>query len=159
MLLATAVKAFGPADVTEADLNLPLYDGDLEEADGIPASVQTLADQLNAADGVIIACPEYNKAITGVLKNALDWISRTDGAKFKGKPTVVMSANAGRTGGETGQFTVIHCLLPMQPHLVMGPMVMVAGAQNEFDDQGQLNNDQYMKAIQTRMDALREAIG
>ncbi|MEO0771755.1 MAG: NADPH-dependent FMN reductase [Pseudomonadota bacterium] len=158
-LLSNAVEAFGPADVVDADLNLPLFNEDLEEAEGIPAPVQTLADQLNAADGVIIACPEYNKGITGVLKNALDWISRTDGQKFNGKPTVILSANAGRTGGETGQFTVVHCLLPMHPHLVLGPMVLVAGAGDAFDEDGKLKADSYRKPLQTRMDALRAAIG
>lgn len=158
-LLANAVDAFGDAEVMDADLNLPLFNEDLEEAEGIPASVQALADQLNAADGVIIACPEYNKGITGVLKNALDWISRTEGTKFNGKPTVVMSANAGRTGGETGQFTVVHCLLPMGPQLVLGPMVLVAGAHGEFDEDGKLKSDSYKKAVQARMDGLRAAIG
>ena len=158
-LLENAVEAFGAAEVMDADLNLPLFNEDLEAAEGIPASVQALADQLEAADGVIISCPEYNKGITGVLKNALDWISRTKGTKFAGKPTVVLSANAGRTGGETGQFTVVHCLLPMQPQLVLGPMVLVAGAHNEFDEAGKLKGKLYQKALSARMEALRAALG
>ncbi|XHE55279.1 NAD(P)H-dependent oxidoreductase [Phaeobacter sp. BS34] len=95
-LLAEAARLFGPAEVTEADLNLPLYDGDDEQASGIPAAVQTLADQIGAADAVIISTPEYNGAPSGVLKNALDWVSRTSNKPWQDKPVAIMSAAAGR---------------------------------------------------------------
>jgi chromate reductase len=65
LLLAEARRAFGEARQTEADLRLPLYDGDLEDREGIPPAVQTLADQIAAADAVVIATPEYNKAPPG----------------------------------------------------------------------------------------------
>ncbi|MEO0370209.1 MAG: NADPH-dependent FMN reductase [Pseudomonadota bacterium] len=158
-LLAAAVDAFGPAEVTEADLNLPLYDGDLEEAEGIPASVTKLAEQIAGADAIVIASPEYNKGIPGVLKNAFDWVSRVPGGAFKGKPCVVMSAAAGRTGGETANYMVTACLLALQPDILPGPMVLIAGAQNEFDEAGKMSNETYLKAIQARMDALRAAAG
>ncbi len=156
-LLAVAVDAFGAADVTEADLNLPLYDGDLEEADGIPESVTKLAEQVAGADAILIASPEYNKGIPGVLKNAFDWISRVPGGAFNGKPCVVMSAAAGRTGGEVANYMVTACLLALGPRLLPGPMVLVAGAHNEFDETGKMSNEIYLKAIQARMDALRAA--
>lgn len=158
-LLAVAVEAFGPADVTDADLNLPLYDGDLEEAQGIPDSVTKLAAQVTEADAIMIASPEYNKGIPGVLKNAFDWISRVPGGAFKGKPCIVMSAAAGRTGGETANYMVISCLQALQPRLLPGPMVLVAGAQNEFDEAGKMSNELYLKTIAARMEALREAVG
>lgn len=158
MLLKEAVKAFGGAEVMDADLNLPLYDGDLEEADGIPASVQALAEQIKAADAIVISSPEYNKGIPGVLKNALDWVSRVEGAVLKGKPTVVVSAAAGRTGGETAQFMVLHCLTQLQVRLLPGQAVLVAGAMNEFDDNGALKNDLYRKTLATRMQALRAEV-
>lgn len=158
MLLKEAAKAFGEAEVTDADLNLPLYDGDLEAAEGIPPSVQTLADQIKAADAIVISSPEYNKGIPGVLKNALDWVSRVEGAVLKDKPTVVVSAAAGRTGGETAQFMVLHCLTQLQVRLLPGPAVLVAGAMNEFDDNGALQNDLYIKTLTTRMQALRAEV-
>ncbi len=158
MLLKEAAKAFGEAEVTDADLNLPLYDGDLEAAEGIPASVQTLADQIKAADAIVISSPEYNKGIPGVLKNALDWVSRVEGAVLKDKPTVVISAAAGRTGGETAQFMVLHCLTQLQVRLLPGPAVLVAGAMNEFDDNGALQNELYTKTLTTRMQALRAEV-
>ncbi len=159
MLLQEAVRAFGAAEVVEGNLHLPLYDGDVEAQDGIPEAVQTLADQIRDADAVIIAAPEYNKGITGVLKNALDWVSRVPGAAFAGKPTVVISAAGGRTGGETAQFMTLSCLTQLQAHLIPGPMVLVAAAQNEFDDQGNLTNARYKETLQQRMDGLRAALG
>jgi chromate reductase len=158
MLLDEAERAFGDADVTRADLHLPLYDGDLEDAEGVPSAVQTLAEQVKNSDAVVISCPEYNKGITGVLKNALDWVSRVEGMPFKGKPTVVMSANAGRTGGETGQFMVLNCLIPLQAQIIAGPLLCVAGAGNEFDDSGCLTNDHYQKVLKGKMEALRAAV-
>ncbi len=158
MLLKEAETAFGPATVLTADLNLPLYDGDLEAAEGIPASVQTLADQIKTADALVISSPEYNKGIPGVLKNALDWVSRVNGAVLKDKPTVVISAAAGRTGGETAQFMVIHCLTQLQVRLLPGPAVLVAAAQKEFDENGALGNEAYKSTLRTRMQALRTEV-
>jgi chromate reductase len=158
MLLNEAIKAFGPADVTEANLHLPLYDGDLEEAEGIPEAVQVLADQIKAADGIVISSPEYNKGVTGVIKNAFDWISRVPGGVLKGKPTVLMSANAGRSGGEAGQIMTHACLVPLQAHMLPGPLLAVANAGSEFTEEGTLPNERYQDALATKMKGLREAI-
>ncbi len=158
MLLTEAVAAFGDADHTDADLHLPLYDGDLEDAEGVPSAVQTLADQIAAADAVVISAPEYNKGISGVLKNALDWVSRTESNPWANKPTVVMSAAAGRTGGETQLFMTMQCLAQLQVHLVPGPGIMVAGAFDAFDDDGRLKADSYREALAKRMALLRAEI-
>lgn len=158
MLVREAARAFGPAEVTEADLHLPLYDGDLEDAEGIPAAVRKLADQIKAADAIVISSPEYNKGIPGVLKNALDWLSRVPGGVLKNKPTVVISAAAGRTGGETAQFMVLSCLAQLQVRLLLGPGVLVAGARNEFDENGNLTNERYKETLTTRMQALRDEV-
>jgi chromate reductase len=155
MLLVEAAMAFGPATVHEADLNLPLYDGDLEAAKGIPANVQTLAHQISSADAIVVSSPEYNKGISGVLKNALDWISRVEGIAFKDKPTIVIAAAAGRTGGEAAYIMTQSCLTQLQAHLLPGPAVLLAGAMNEFDAGGRLTNAQYMQTLTTRMQALR----
>lgn len=158
MLLQEAAHAFGPAHVTDANLHLPLYDGDLEDAEGIPQNVEKLAEQIKDADAIVIASPEYNKGIPGVLKNALDWVSRVPGTVLAGKPTVVVSAAAGRTGGETAQFMVLSCLAQLQVKLVLGSAVLVAGAGNEFDADGKLTNDRYRATLEKRMQALRAAV-
>ena len=158
MLLAEAAETFGPADVTEGDLNLPLYDGDLEAESGVPEAVQTLAQQIKDADAVVISAPEYNKGITGVLKNALDWISRVEGAAFRDKPTVVLSAAAGRSGGETAQFMTLSCLTQLQARLLPGTSVLIAGAMNAFDENGKLKDSTSRKLLATRMEALRAEV-
>ncbi|MCB6177694.1 NAD(P)H-dependent oxidoreductase [Rhodobacter sp. Har01] len=159
LLLAEARQAFGPATQTEANLRLPLYDGDLEAADGIPKAVQTLADQIAAADAVVIACPEYNKAPPGVVKNALDWVSRTKGAPWKDKPVALVSAADGRGGGDRSQFALRLMLTPFHPHLLTGPEVLVADSSNAFDADGRLKDDRYRKALAELMQALRAAAG
>jgi len=159
MLLAQAVQAFGPAEVLDADLNLPLYDGDLEEASGIPAAVQTLVDQIAKADAIVIASPEYNKGMSGVLKNATDWVSRVPGGALAGKPIAIVAAAAGRTGGETARFMVMSNLLQMQARIVPGPAVLIAGAMNAFDEHGALKDEGSAKMLKTQMDNLRAAVG
>lgn len=158
MLLKEAVAAFGDADVSEANLHLPLYDGDLEQAEGIPAEVQTLADQIREADAIVVSTPEYNKGISGVLKNALDWVSRVEGAVFRNKPTVVVAAAAGRGGGEVSYFMTMSCLTQLQARLLPGTAVLIAGAQNAFDENGALENEMSRKTLAARMQALRAEV-
>jgi len=155
LLLAQARAAFGPATQTEADLRLPLYDGDLETDEGIPAAVQTLAEQIAAADAVVIACPEYNKAPPGVVKNALDWVSRVKGNPWKSKPVAVISAAGGRGGGDRSQFALRLMLTPFQPRLLTGPEVLVADSGNAFDGDGRLKDARYQKALDDLMGQLR----
>ncbi|MCE8517579.1 NAD(P)H-dependent oxidoreductase [Ruegeria pomeroyi] len=154
-LLREAARLFGPASFTEADLNLPLYDGDNEAADGIPEVVQRLADQIAAADAVIISTPEYNKGPSGALKNALDWVSRTSGKPWADKPVAVMSAAGGRAGGERAQAVLRGFMVPFQPRLVTGPEVHLADSSNQFDENGQLTSALYVQTLQTLMDKLR----
>lgn len=157
-LLNEAVRFFGPCDYLEADLNLPLYDGDLEDASGIPDSVLKVADQIAGADAVIISGPEYNKGISGVLKNALDWVSRTSGNPWQDKPVAIMSAAAGRAGGERTQVMLRSCLFTFQPCLLQGPEVLLAQSGSQFDEQGQLTGEPYKKNLIALMEKLRNEI-
>lgn len=159
LLLTQAMPAFGPAQATLADLRLPLYDGDLEDAHGIPASVLTLADQIAAAHAIIIATPEYNKALPGVLKNALDWISRTKGSPLRDKPVAIISAAAGRAGGERSQFSLRLCLVPFRATVLPGPEVMVADSGNAFDADGRLKDARTQQILTALMQDLRRSIG
>ena len=158
LLLAEARRLFGPCTWAEADLRLPLYDGDLETAEGIPPAVQHLADQIAGADGIVIATPEYNKAPPGVLKNALDWVSRTKGGPWRGKPVAIMSAAAGRAGGERSQYALRLMLTPFQPRLITGPEVMVADSGNAFDTDGRLTDPRTIKGLTDLMEGLRTEI-
>lgn len=158
-LIREAARLFGPAEFIEADLELPLYHGDVEDAEGIPAAVQRLADQIAQADAVVISTPEYNKGPSGVLKNALDWVSRTDGKPWADKPVAVMSAAGGRAGGERAQMVLRAFMVPFQPRLLSGPEVHLADCNNQFDEAGHLTSEQYSKTLQTLMDKLRAEIG
>lgn len=158
-LIHEAARLYDGATFTEGNLRLPLYDGDLEAEAGIPADVQTLVDQITAADAVVISGPEYNKSISGVLKNALDWISRVKGNPWADKPVAVMSAAGGRSGGETGQFMLRHAMVPFRPRLLHGPQVMIASSSKEFGDAGRLLNERYVKTLTDLMVALRAEVG
>lgn len=157
-LMLEGARAFDPAEFIQGDLRLPLYDGDLE-TEGRPAMVDALAAQVAAADAVWIVGPEYNKNISGVLKNALDWISRVPGGVWRDKPVAIASATAGRSGGERAQSSMQLCLVPFRPRLVIGPEVLVGDAQNAFDPDGQLTNERYAKVLQELMGRLRTEAG
>jgi chromate reductase len=103
-LLAAAVQVLArPGVVVDVvdlkGLNLPLYDGDLEEAEGLPEGARELHRRLEAADGILIASPEYNQSIPGTFKNAIDWASRGQGIAFEGKVGALMAASPGGVGG------------------------------------------------------------
>ncbi|WP_424967035.1 MULTISPECIES: NADPH-dependent FMN reductase [unclassified Dinoroseobacter] len=155
-LVREAAQRFGPAEFSEGNLRLPLYDGDLE-AKGIPAEVQTLADQIAAADAVIISSPEYNQSLTGVLKNALDWVSRVEGKPWQDKPVAIVAAAAGRSGGARGVYALRLAMMPFQAHVLPGPEVLVAGAFREFDEEGRLKGESYQEILDTLMAKLRAA--
>lgn len=155
-LMRAAAASFGGA-FQEGDLRLPLYDGDLEEESGIPANVQTLSDQIAGARAVIISTPEYNKSLSGVLKNALDWVSRTDGDPWADKPVAIMSAAAGRSGGERAQFSLRLAMVAFRPMILQGPEVLLARSFEAFDEDGALLSDHYQKTVDELMEALRNA--
>ncbi|WP_299673470.1 NAD(P)H-dependent oxidoreductase [uncultured Roseobacter sp.] len=155
MLLREAARLFGDCEFELADLRLPLYDGDAEAADGVPTAVQTLADDIAAADAVIISTPEYNKGPSGVLKNALDWVSRTKGRPWEGKPVAVMSAAAGRAGGERAQMVLRGFMVPFRPVILQGPEIHLADSSNQFDSDGRLTGEIYVRELSALMQALR----
>lgn len=157
MLIRAARDAFKPDTFIEANLHLPLYDGDLEK-EGIPTEVQTLSDQIKEADAVVISTPEYNKSISGVLKNALDWVSRTKGSPWRDKPVAIMSATAGRAGGERTQFALRLCMTPFRAKLIQGPELLVAANSDQFDENGVLTNEHYLGVLDDLMKELKSAI-
>lgn len=157
-LVHEAARFYAPDRFVFADLQLPLFNQDIEDDTGIPPEVQRLADQIAAADAVVISGPEYNKAITGVLKNALDWVSRTDGNPWLNKPVAILSAAAGRAGGERTQFALRLCMVPFRSRLLQGPEVMIAQSSGAFDEDGHLTNDRSVTGLQQLMDALRAEV-
>jgi len=156
-LLLEAVRLYGKCSFKESNLNLPLYNGDDEDVEK-PKSTLNLHNDIKAADGVIITSPEYNKGISGVLKNALDWVSRMPVPAWKEKPVVIMSAAAGRTGGETSQYMVRACLTPFGPRILNSPIVCVAQASQQFDEDGQIISEIYLESVKDAMRNLQKAM-
>ncbi|SFE51114.1 NADPH-dependent FMN reductase [Roseivivax sediminis] len=154
MLMHEAARRFGPARFEVADLDLPLYDGDVE-AEGIPPKVQALADLVGQADAVIVCTPEYNKGMSAVLKNALEWISRTEGNPWRDTPVALMSAAAGMAGGERAQNMARLCLNPFRPRLLPGPEVFVRQTAQKWTEDGRLNDETGARLIDTLMSDLR----
>lgn len=157
-LLKEAARLFGGAELTLADIRMPLYNGDLEEESGLPKEALKLREQISEADAVLISSPEYNSNISGVLKNALDWISREKPSVFQDKPVAIMSAAAGRTGGARSQFSVRHCLTPFNPRILQLPEVMIAASYAAFDDNGLLKDEASVSILTTQMNALKAMI-
>lgn len=154
-LLAEAARLFGDCDYTLADINFPLYNGDDEAASGVPAAVTAAAQLIADADAVIISTPEYNKGPSGALKNALDWISRAEVKPWGGKPLAVMSAAAGRAGGERAQMVLRGFMVPFRPVILQGPEIHLAGSGDAFDDNGHLKGEIYVRELTDLMQALR----
>ena len=105
--VARALPALAPEGVSIAPLasvgDLPLYNADVQ-AKGFPGAVEAMGAAIRTADGVIVVTPEYNYSMPGVLKNAIDWLSRLPQQPFAGKPTLIQSASPSALGGARAQY-------------------------------------------------------
>lgn len=120
---------------------IPLYDADVEAAAGIPSAVALLKEAIAAADGLLLATPEYNHSIPGVFKNALDWLTRppADVARvFGGKPVAVIGASPGAFGTLLGQEAWLPVLRALGVRPWFGGQLLVARATAAFDANGAL---------------------
>ncbi len=153
-----------PADVQlEIDTikGIPLYDGDVEVKDGIPASVQALKNSIIAADGLLLVTPEYNHSIPGVMKNAIDWLSRppADSVKvFGNKPVALIGASSGGFGTMLSQAAWLPVLRALGMHAWFGGRLMVARANQVFDVNGELQDDAVRKQLAVFMQGFAEFI-
>jgi chromate reductase len=121
-----------------------------DEETQAPDAVVDMKRRIRAADGVLIVTPEYNYSIPGVLKNAIDWASRPFGDNsWQGKPVAVMGASISLLGTARAQYHLRQCFVFLDMHAVNLPEVMVASAQNSFDESGQLTNDTTKDLIRT----------
>jgi NAD(P)H-dependent FMN reductase len=120
--------------------DIPLYDGDLEARE-FPRAVAALKERVIAADGVLLVSPEYNNAIPGVFKNAIDWLSRPSadiGKVFGGRPFGVIGASAGRGGTNLAQLAWLPVLRTLGTLPWFGGRVAVASSSKVFDERGEI---------------------
>lgn len=146
------------------DYELPLYDGDLEAADGVPENAVKLAEQFRAHHGVFIACPEYNSSITPLLKNTIDWLSRV---KFENAPPsapfredrvfAIGAATPGSLGGIRTMMTVRSILSNGLGALVIPQQTGIPAAGSAFTDEGRLENEGSAKRVREVAGALVSA--
>jgi chromate reductase, NAD(P)H dehydrogenase (quinone) len=121
---------------------IPLYDADVE-AQGIPAAVSQLKEAIVAADGVLLATPEYNNSLPGVLKNAIDWLSRPSSdikRVFGGKPFAMIGASAGGFGTILSQTAWLPVLRTLGTQVWFGARLMVSRSAGVFDESGALKD-------------------
>ncbi len=117
---------------------VPLFDQDVE-AEGIPEGVAALRAEIERADGVLIATPEYNHGVPGVLKNAIDWLSRPPRPHpFDGKPVGVAGATPGAFGTRAAQYQLRQSLTALNALVMPQPQLLIRGAGSVFDDEGKL---------------------
>ena len=137
-LLAAVVDAVADlAEVTIGSIEeIPLYNGDLEAAEGIPEPVARLAREIGAADAVLIVTPEYNQGVPGVLKNAIDWLSRVKPSVLAGKPTAIMGASPGRLGTARAQMQLRNNLANVDARVTAQPAIYVGEANRMFGPDG-----------------------
>lgn len=157
MLVREAARVFAPEAFDFADIRLPLYDADLE-AQGMPPEVVRLCDQVRAADAIVISTPEYNKNPPGVLKNALDWISRVRPVALERKPVAVLAAAAGYAGGQRAMAGLYLILIPFRIRLVNEAEVAAGNASTRFDAEGRLVDAALRAGLEKQMAALKAAI-
>lgn len=145
--LLRAAATMVPEDAAmsvETIRGIPLYDADVEAADGIPPTVAALKDKIAAADGIVLATPEYNNSIPGVFKNAIDWLSRPpEDIKrvFRGKPVALVGATPSGFGTILSQGAWLPTLRFLGTELWNAERLMVSKAHAVFDGSGALTDD------------------
>ncbi len=155
-LVRVAVRAAEEAggEVTLIDLRdypMPLYDGDLEQREGLPHKARELKALMVSSEAFLLSCPEYNSSISAVLKNTIDWISRPRPDEpryiaFKGKVAGLLSASPGNLGGVRG-LLVVRQVLTTVGVLVLPTQFALAHAASAFHEDGTLKEDGHRAAV------------
>lgn len=159
-LLEAMARDLAPEGMTIeiADISgVPLYNED-DRTDAFPSAVQDLRDRIAAADGVIIATPEYNYSVPGVLKNAIDWASRPPEQPFDGKPVAILGASPGRLGTARAQYHLRQVFIFLNAMVMNKPEVMVGSVHEVLGDDGSIKDEATASFITEYLEAFRNWI-
>lgn len=157
-LRAAAELAPGRVEIDIIRLHgIPLYDQDVEDQ-GWPAPVAALRERVGAADGVLFAMPEYNYAIPGVLKNAVDWLSRGDAPPIYGKPAAMLGASTSIVGTARAQAHMRDVAFYNAMPLLPTAEVLLFRAGEKFDDEGRLTDEDSRGIVADMMEKFVEWI-
>jgi chromate reductase len=157
-IIADALPSLAPEGVSIEQLgsigDIPHFNQDLLDT-GVPVPVATMAKAISGADGVIIDTPEYNYSVPGVLKNALDWLSRVQPQPFAGKPVAIQTASPGMIGGARAQYHLRQSLVFLDAVALNKPEVMISQVMAKVDIATRTIIDAATTAfIRTQIDAL-----
>lgn len=154
--LLVAAQELAPEGVEVEILDigqLPLFNQDLES--NLPSAVKEFKNKIKAADAILVATPEFNYSIPGVLKNAIDWGSRPYGDNsFDGKPAAIMGASIGMIATGRAQYHLRQMFVFLNVHAINRPEVMVGTAGEKFDKDGKLTDQHSRDKIRECLEAL-----
>ena len=138
---------------------IPLFSEDVERA-GIPPAVATLREAVAEADGFLVATPEYNHGVPGVMKNAFDWLSRPPGTSvLNGKPSAIMGASPGILGTARAQSQLRQSFVFTNTPVLLQPEVLVGRAHEKFDSDGRLTDDATRKFLALFLEEFASWVG
>jgi chromate reductase, NAD(P)H dehydrogenase (quinone) len=136
--LARQLPQWAPQDMSIVSApswaEIPIYNADVQNSSGFPASVTAFAEAIRTCHGVIIVSPEYNYGVPGGLKNAVDWVSRMKDQPFKDKPVALQSVAGGPLGGGRVQYQWRQILVFVEAMVFLRPEVFVGMAAQKFDE-------------------------
>jgi chromate reductase len=156
--VARALPALAPANMNLKTAppfsNFPLYNADIKDTAGFPPDVEDWAGAIRDADGVIIVSPEYNWSIPGVLKNAIDWVSRMppEQQPFKDKPVALQSASTGPLGATRMQYHLRQSLVSIDAFMFGKPEIFVTMADKKIEN-GELKDQPTRDIIKKQLEA------
>jgi len=161
-LCRLAVRELSQAglSVFEVDLKtlgLPVYDGDVEDASGMPTAAKELRAKIAATPGLLIVSPEYNGSVPGGLKNAIDWLSRGPGNCFDGRVVSINNASNGAFGGARSTIALKQVFSHLGAWVVPGAMNLPK-ADGAFDEAGELKEEWMKKALAGAMKKFAEGV-
>ncbi|RBP04054.1 chromate reductase [Roseiarcus fermentans] len=142
--IARALPGLAPDGVTIERLgsvgDFPLYDFDAQQESGFPPAVLAMGEAIRAADGIIFVTPEYNHSVPGVLKNAIDWLSRLPHQPFAGKKAAIQSSSPGLFGGLRAQLHLRHMFVFLDVRALNKPEVIIPQVHQKIDADGELTD-------------------